>query len=145
MRRSKQAQKRVRTMGIRSQNYIALKQGISLSHAMKLVGEGADVLSNHGGTLIVYESNFTPMWARDGKGEACVFDLEEEMSVHRFLGSLDPQDFLMKRVGEEFGSRGKWTSHPFGENHDVQSIEQAHERAKQIERADEDLVEPVMG
>jgi hypothetical protein len=116
-------------MGIRSQNYIAVKPGVRLSPDMRRAVEGSIVQSDDVGTLIVYESNFTPMWARDGRGENCTFDLEQEVAIHRYLGERATSDFLMKRVGSEYGVRGAWKDHPFSGNADVRQIDFAYEEA----------------
>lgn len=102
-------------MGIRSMNMIVLKPGIALTEAvMKYLNEDtADVISGDEGTLIVYESNFTPLHARDGKGEHCTFDLEEEIAVQRFLGSLPLDSFHMIRAGDDCDTRGRWLDHSF--------------------------------
>lgn len=115
-------------MGIRSMNYIALKPGIRLTEAVgKYLNEDrAEVVSDERGTLVVYESNFTPMYARDGRGENCTFDLEEEIAVHRFLGSLPVESFYMKRAGEQCDYRGKWEDHNFTDYDSVLEIESSY-------------------
>lgn len=112
-------------MGIRSMNYIVLKPGIKLTEAVSkyLNKDRAEIVSDERGILIAYESNFQPMWARDGRGEHCTFDLEEEIAVHRFLGSLPVESFYMKRAGEQCDYRGKWEDHDFQDWDTVQEIE----------------------
>jgi hypothetical protein len=62
------------------------------------------------------------MWARDGKGEHCISDLESEIEIQRFLGTLEPDQFFMVRAGAECGKRGKWLDHPFAADEDVVGI-----------------------
>ncbi|WP_341744600.1 hypothetical protein [Azonexus hydrophilus] len=115
-------------MGIRSMNYIVLKPGIRLSEAVRkyLNKDTAEIVTDERGTMVVYESNFTPMWARDGRGEQCTLDLEEEIAVHRFLGSLPVDSFYMKRAGEQCDHRGKWEDHDFQNCSSVLEIEGAY-------------------
>jgi len=123
-------------MGTRSMNYIALQPGISLSAEVKkfLHKDTAEIVSDERGTLVVYESNFTPMWARDRVGgcEAArannVRDLEEEIAVHRFLGSIPTNSFYMKRAGDECDYRGNWVEHSFRAEGYVAEIEAAFAR-----------------
>lgn len=115
-------------MGIRSQNCIVLKPEIKLTPEVTqyLNPSRTDIVRTEHGMLICYESNFTPLWARDGKGECCTLDLEEEVAVHRFLGSLPQHAFYMVRAGAECGRRGNWAVHPFRDNPEVQAIEEAY-------------------
>lgn len=116
-------------MGRRAMNYIAIKPGMSLSTEVIPYLMNAMCLSDERGDLFVYESNFAPLWSRDGKGEHCTADLEEEVAIQRFLGSLPLDGFYMKRAGEECDSRGKWVSHPFQNEPDVQRIESCYQKA----------------
>ena len=111
-------------MGTRSMNYIALQPGISLPESVTayLNKDTATILSDDRGTLIVYESNFTPMWKRPAS-ENCTADLEAEVAIQRFLGTLAPDSFYMKRAGDELDYRGTWEKHPFSENESVKEIE----------------------
>lgn len=113
-------------MGIRSLNYIALKPGVELTAEVAPFLQGSLDVSDQRGSLYVYESNFTPLWARDGKGINCVADLEEEVAIQRFLGSLPLDSFYMKRAGEEYGHRGTWAIHSFLAEEAVQEIEHAY-------------------
>ncbi len=109
-------------MGIRSMNYIVLKPGVCLPD---LVHQHLrqPAVSNRSGKLFIYESNFTPMWARDLHGAECTFDLEEEVAIQKFLGSIDQSDFYMSRAGAECGHRGNWKDHPFADIEEVRKIE----------------------
>lgn len=115
-------------MGIRSMNYIVLYPGVVLPEAVSkyLNNDTAEIVSDERGTLIVYESNFTPMYARDGRGENCTFDLEEEIAIQRFLGSLPVDSFYMKRAGEINDYRGKWEEHDFSNESSVLEIEHTY-------------------
>ena len=112
-------------MGSRSMNYIALKPGVKLTEAVSkyLNKATAEIVADERGTLFVYESNFTPMWARDGHGENCTFDLEEEIAIQRYLGSIPVEAFYMKRAGEQCDYRGKWEDHAFKAHDTVLEIE----------------------
>lgn len=112
-------------MGIRSMNYIALQPGIVLTDAVSehINTDRAEILSDERGTLVVFESNFTPMLARDGRGEMCTCDLEAEVTLHRFLGTLQVESFYMKRAGEMCDHRGQWVDHAFTTHDTVLEIE----------------------
>lgn len=114
-------------MGIRSNNYIAIKPGIALTYAfLKFFSkDNAEMIETDAGRLIVYETNFTPMWARQGVN--CTFDLEQEIAVQQFLGSLNPEDFCMRRAGEQTDYRGKWTKHAFKKHKLVREIDQTYD------------------
>lgn len=118
-------------MGSRSMNYIALQPSVTLTEAVSkyLNKSTAEIVADARGTLFVYESNFTPMWARDGRGENCTYDLEEEMAVHRFLGSIPVEAFYMKRAGAQCDHRGKWEDHAFKGHDTVLEIESDYQAA----------------
>lgn len=111
-------------MGIRSMNYLALRSDADLSIGVLPHLMDARKTKTPEGTLFVFESNFTPMWAREGRGEHCVADLESEIEIQRFLGTLEPDQFFMVRAGAdaECGKRGKWLDHPFAADEDVVGI-----------------------
>lgn len=112
-------------MGIRSLNYIALEPGVDLPASVTryLNEETAEISRDKRGTLIVYESNFTPMHARSGRGENCTFDLDMEVAIQRFLGTLNDSQFFMRRCGDECDYRGAWDAEAFQDHSDVKSIE----------------------
>lgn len=112
-------------MGIRSSNYIALKPRVKLTSAavQALTLNAVDTLSEPRGTIIVYECNFTPMYARDKFGEHCTFDLEAEIAIQKFLGTLPVESFFMRRVGDQFDYRGNWLKHAFLDDERVRDIE----------------------
>jgi hypothetical protein len=70
------------------------------------------------------------MWARDGRGENCTYDLEEEVAIQRFLGSIGKSAFYMVRAGNDFDYRGEWTYHAFRDHKDVSDIQKAYTAAK---------------
>lgn len=108
-------------MGTRSMNFIALKPGVTPNDAFQsFMKDRATVLKDGRGTLVVYQSNFSPMWRRHG--ENCTADLEEEIVIQRFLGSLPGDSYYMKRAGEICDWRGDWAYHPFGGEQDVMEI-----------------------
>lgn len=108
-------------------NMLAIKASHTLSEEVKKYLDDALVETTNQGSLYVFESNFTPMWARDGLGPNCVNDLIEEIAIHSYLGSLPVNDFFMKRAGEECGTRGEWVDHPFASNVQVESISRAYD------------------
>lgn len=116
-------------MGIRSMNYIILATGVKLTDEVSRYLKESLVVSDDRGRLFVYESNFTPMWARDAMGAACTLDLEEEVAIQRFLGTLARDAYYMKRAGDECGIRGKLDPKPFRVEPDVQSIDSAYEES----------------
>lgn len=117
-------------MGIRSMNYLALHPNVELSSGVLPHLMDAEKTKTPDGQLFVFESNFTPMWARDGKGEHCVHDLESEIEIQRFLGTLRQDTFLMVRAGAdaECGRRGEWNGHPFVDDAQVKKIEAEYDR-----------------
>jgi hypothetical protein len=108
-------------MGNRSQNILAIKDGHELSFEVKKYLSSALVAKDKNGTLYSWETNITPMWARDEKGEHCVNDLLEEVAIHQFLSALPRSDFYLLRVGDDSGVRGTWDSHSF--RHDPRVVE----------------------
>ena len=123
-------------MGLRSLNFIVLKPKIELSDSIKryINSDNAKITKEDHGTLIEYESNFSPMSVRDERGPHCVSDLMEEVAVHKFLGSLPVHSFYMVRAGDEFGKRGEWVDHGFVEHKSVREIQAKYD--KEIARAD---------
>lgn len=116
-------------MGIRSMNYLALQPGIVVPpQVWEYIGEGLQNSDNRG-TLFIFETNISPLWARDGKGENCARDLEEEVAIHRFLGSLMADSFYLVRVGAEYGVRGAWEDHAFLLDDSVKEINEAYRDA----------------
>lgn len=107
-----------KTMGTRSMNYLVLASHLWRPAAVSAV-IGERVGSTHLASLFIFESNFTPMWARDTKGDHCTFDLEQEVELQKYLGTIQAADFRLVRAGEEFGSRGEWIDHPFIADHRV--------------------------
>lgn len=105
-------------------NYIAFKPEIDLSDSVSqhLHKDMAPLDRQKIGTLIVYESNFTPMWARAAE-ENCTRDLEMEIAVQRFLGTLPVDSFYIQRAGNQCDYRGASTDHPFAQDEDVIQIE----------------------
>lgn len=109
-------------MGTRSRNYIALAPSVQPTGAFYGFMTENLVSLDERGSLIVFESNFCPMWARQQHDE-CTLDLEEEVMIHRFLGSLPASSFYMKRAGEDCGDRGEWKEHPFKDHEEVKDID----------------------
>jgi len=110
-------------MGKRSMNYIVLHPDVKLTDEVShyINNDQADFIFEDYGTLLIYESHFSPMHAR--KGISGVMDLEQEVAIQRFLGSLPTASFYMKRAGDEFDYRGAWSAHPFRDNERVKEIE----------------------
>lgn len=106
-------------MGMRSNNYLALKAPHVLGPDVQKYLAESLVESNQGGSLYTWETNITPMWARLGR----VHDLLEEVAIHQFLAALPAGDFLMKRSGDDAGVFGLWQSHDFREHPTVLSFE----------------------
>lgn len=115
-------------MGIRSENYIAIKPGIEMTNAIKkfINDENGTLVINEFGTLFMYESNFTPMWARSSS-LGCVADLQEELAIQQFLGEIGETNFYMKRAGEQNDWRGQWNNHPFDRYDFVRNIESEYQ------------------
>jgi hypothetical protein len=113
-------------MGTRSINYLYLKFGTALTAdvARFLNPDQAEILVEKRGTLILFDTNIKPMHARTGP-HSC-YDLEQEISVQRFLDSLPPSAFYMKRMGEECDYRGDAADHPFKDHSAVIGIEEGY-------------------
>lgn len=112
-------------MGIRSNNYLVLQPHVTLGPIPPDLLADALALDDERGRLFVFESNFTPMWARDGKGEHCTYDLEQEVALQRYLGTLPLEAFFLRRAGDSCDFRGRWTQHAFLDEPVVRQIEEA--------------------
>src|SRR3989344_1474098 len=100
-------------MGMRSKNYLVIKPGHELAaDAAKYLKSSLEERTGEG-ALYAWESNFTPMWARDAGVGHNVGDLREEAAIQGFLSSLPRDAFYLKRAGAECGARGTWSDHPF--------------------------------
>lgn len=100
-------------MGMRSKNYLVIKPGHELAaDAAKYLKSSLEERTGEG-ALYAWESNFTPMWARDAGVGNNVGDLREEAAIQGFLSSLPRDAFYLKRAGAECGARGTWSDHPF--------------------------------
>ena len=113
-------------MGTRSMNYLVTKVGTALSPTVAKYLVPNHEISDVRGDLFVWESNFTPMFGRTGKN--CTADLEEEVAIQQFVGSLPASDFLLRRAGDECGTRGTWLDHGFYGHEQVQRIEALYEK-----------------
>lgn len=90
----------------------------------QLIGDCIDATST--ASLFVFEANFTPMYARDGRGEHCTFDLDQEVALQRFLGCINGDDFRLVRAGKESEARGQWMDHSFIADRRVIDINKAY-------------------
>lgn len=106
-------------MGMRSNNYLALKAPHVLGPDVQKYLAESLVESNQGGSLYAWETNIMPMWSRMGR----VHDLLEEVAIHKFLAALPRGDFLMRRSGDDAGVFGLWQAHDFREHPTVLSFE----------------------
>lgn len=129
-------------MGTRSNNILAIHTGYPLPPEVAKYLGPALVDTNHDGSLYVWESNFTPMWARNGKGPNCVDDLLEEAAIQSFLGTIPAQDFYMKRAGEECDSRGEWELHSFRQYDEVIAVEQQYSAALEVVESSDSAIQP---
>lgn len=110
-------------------NYIAIRPSVALPDAVSKHLREHDMIEVQEdsplGMLVVYESNFQPLWAREHGIE--LFDLREEILLQEWLSTLPPEDFRMVRVGDpdgECATRGTWVEHPFLTRESVRVIEQ---------------------
>lgn len=121
-------------------NILAIKPGQQLSaEAAKYLDDSLDTRSDEG-SLYIWESNFTPMWARVQKGEGSVIDLLEEAAIHSFLSSIPCADFYLMRAGAECGTRGGWEQHPFRDNEAVLAVAGAYRAETNRLEAEEEVV-----
>ena len=132
-------------MGIRSQNYIAIKPGIELTESVKkyINSDNGILIVEERGTLFLYESNLTPMWARRSNPD-CVRDLQAELVIQQFLGGIGEENFYMKRAGDQNDWRGLWNDHPFDHFQTVINIEsdyQANVGKYELPSNDDDDIE----
>jgi hypothetical protein len=109
-------------MGARSMNYLVLKVGAAVSHMAASYLQRYHVVSDVRGSLFIWETNIQPLYSREGKGESCTADLDEEVVIQRYLGTLNPHDFRLMRAGDECGMRGQWEDHGFREHEEVMGI-----------------------
>jgi hypothetical protein len=112
-------------MAKRSWNYIVIRPHVAVpAHISILLNDGpTERLADHRGSLVVYESDFEPMFARDERNDARVPEIEREVAVHKFLDTLPANSFFMRRVGWEYDFRGSWSDHPFLSEEKVTDIE----------------------
>ncbi len=76
--------------------------------------QSAAVTTDDRGTMIEFEANFTPTWARFGApGEVRLNDLELELSMLRWLSSMGSQHWLLIREGEIEDIAGGWDGGAF--------------------------------
>lgn len=109
-------------MGTRSMNILAIKPGHTLTPEVAKYLNDYMIEANREGALYHWESNFTAMWSRDGRGPNCVHDLLEEAAIQSYLGGLPLDDFFMQRTGAEDDIRGRWIQHPFGDHEVMQDM-----------------------
>lgn len=95
-------------MGMRSMNALVVKAGHQLPAVVSKAFDVAEAYSHAEGTLWVWETNISPLWARTG-----VLDLQEEVTILGWLLTLPATDYHLIRCGEECGSLGAMERHPF--------------------------------
>lgn len=117
-------------MGIRGMNYIVLAPSVMLTDAVsRFVNDSRmHILRDDRGTLVAYESTFTPLSARQFLGEYSTVDLEEEVAIQRFLASVPRDLYFMKRAGDECNSRGNWLNHGFHKEKKVRAVDDEFDR-----------------
>lgn len=113
-------------MGIRSQNYLALPPEHPLPGNAPWVAQlGAELRRDARGTLVLFDTNFQPLWARFAGRGAYLTDLDTERALLQFLGTVPDARFRLVRVGELTELAGTWNAAPFHADADVQALEAA--------------------
>lgn len=121
--RSSKLKDQARHMSTLSKNYVALKP-----EAAANLGDLEDhiLLTREDGILLFFDAFHLTLEERDEYGIIGAKDLEVEFHLHDFLCSLEPDAYLMRRAGGEFGSRGKWLDHPFLAEPSVAAIDEQY-------------------
>jgi hypothetical protein len=112
-------------MGSRSTNVLILaSEALLPSNMYRYLGDDVATVYRHidGPILIVMETNIAPLSRRDDLGLTCALDLEAEFRLQQFLGTLNRNQFYFMRNGEDAGTRGAFTKHPFVDHEDVLSV-----------------------
>ena len=99
-------------MGTRIRTYIAIAPTSQPDfNAPVLRALDAEVHSDARGHLVLVDSNLQPLWSRipDRPGPVPTLDLEQELALFRWLGTVGTDHFRLVRHGDEFDMAGRWT------------------------------------
>jgi len=113
-------------MGIRSSNYLVLSVAAMAGKEMTvLVKDLLDdpVETREDASLFSFESNISPLWARDA--HRSVLDLRQELELQEYLNQFAVTDFRLLRDGDQPDHRGQWLAHPFSQDPDILEFESA--------------------
>jgi hypothetical protein len=115
-------------MGIRGPTYIAISPEATPDIGARwLKAVSAEVKQDTRGTLVVFEANLRPLWARftAAPGLASTADLEAEMEMVVWLGQIGSDRFRLARSEELLDIAGNWDASAFLSDPDVLAIERA--------------------
>lgn len=115
-------------MGIRGPTYIAIAPEATPDLSARwLKAVSAEVRQDARGTLVLFEANLRPLWARftAAPGLASTSDLEAEMEMVIWLGQIGSDRFRLARSEELLDIAGNWDVSPFLSDPDVLAIERA--------------------
>ncbi len=115
-------------MGIRGPTYIAISPEATPDlRARWLKAVSAEIRQDERGTLVLFEANLRPLWARftAAPGLASTSDMEAEMEMVVWLGQIGSDHFRLARSEELLDIAGNWDASPFQTDQDVLAIERA--------------------
>lgn len=97
-----------------SHNYLVLKPHVLVGASLQTYLDQPMIYSEarDTGTLYGFDMAWVPAHRREARRD-CVQDLEFEITLQRFLGTLKVDDFLLVRAGPYCDYRGTWQDHPF--------------------------------
>lgn len=114
-------------MGIRGPTYIAIAPEAKPDlTAGWLKAIDARIQQDARGTLVLFEANLCPLWARisAGPGLARTSDLELEIEMVVWLGLIGTDHFRLARSEELLDIAGSWDASAFMTDPEVRVIEQ---------------------
>lgn len=103
-------------MGIRGPTYIAISPEATPDiRACWLKAVSAEIRQDERGTLVLFEANLRPLWARftAAPGLASTSDMEAEMEMVVWLGQIGSDHFRLARSEELLDIAGNWDASPF--------------------------------
>ena len=98
-------------MGTRLRTYIAIAPTSAPNLAAGwITAQSAEVVADARGTLITFEANIQPLWSRipDEPGPVPTLDLDSELEMYRWLGTIGTNHFRLVRHGDDMDLAGSW-------------------------------------
>ena len=113
-------------MGIRARTYILIAPSVRANYAAPwLAAQSAEITHDARGTLITFDVNLRPTWARfqDAPGPVTLVDLTVEMDMLAWLGTIGAASFRLVRIGEIQDYAGTWPATAYRDDPEVEEIE----------------------